>query len=690
MNNQLLFEIGTEEIPAGYLQPAVDSLTNNLAAALDELGLTHGPVHGAATPRRLTVRVDDLSPRQPDRSEEIMGPPKKAAFDKDGQPTKAASGFARSRGVELDAVQIVSTPKGEYLMVVQEITGRDTRELLAEVLPAQVRAIPFPKSMHWGATRTTFARPIQWLTAVYNGETVPFSVEGAGEAANLSRGHRFMAPETFPVTDYDQYVQELRARHVLLEADERRQALLTGIHAAAERVGGKILPDDELVETVLNLVEAPHPICGSFDEKFLELPEDALITSMREHQKYFAVVDDQNRLMPYFVAVNNTRVRDEKIGAEGHQRVLRARLEDGLFFFREDQNRRLHERVADLDGLVFQARLGTMREKTERLQALAAFLAGVCAPEAKDTATRAALLAKADLLTEMVNEFPSLQGRMGRAYALLDKEPEAVAAAIAEHYMPVRAGSALPASTAGAIVGIADRIDTIIGCFGIGEIPTGTTDPFGLRRLALGLIHITADQGFSFSLRDLCTEAARLYGDKLTAGAAAAVDGAVDYIRGRFVNDAAGRHLPAAVEAATRAAFDDINDCRERIAALEEVASGPEFAALSGSFKRVMNIIKNHQPGPVSPDLFEEEAERALHAACEEIGATVADKAAAGQYTAALRHIPAIKEPVDTFFDQVMVMTDKDDVRANRLNLLSQVAAIFLRIGDLSRMSGAA
>ena len=687
MDNQLIFEIGTEEIPAGYLDPAITSLRNNLASALDDLGLGYDDIHAAATPRRMVVRVNGLPPRQPDRTEEIMGPPKKAAFDAEGRPTKAAEGFAKSRGVTLDDIRIVDTAKGEYLMVVKEIKGRETADVLAETLPEQVRAIPFPKSMRWGATRTTFARPIQWLTAVYNKRAVPFAIDGVGEAGAVTWGHRFMAPDPITVETYDQYVESLRGQHVLVETEERRRTLIREIHAAAAAVGGRVLEDDELVETVVNLVESPHAICGSFDEKFLQLPKDALITSMREHQKYFAVTDAHGRLMPHFVAVNNTKVKDPALGAEGHQRVLRARLEDGLFFFREDQTKSLEERVPDLGGIVFQAKLGTMKDKTRRITALAGFLAERVAPETKETVVRAALLAKADLLTEMVNEFPSLQGRMGRDYARLDGEPEEVAQAIGEHYMPVRAGGPLPASVAGAIIGIADRVDTIVGCFGIGETPTGTTDPFGLRRLALGLIHIALDKDLHFSLRDLCRAAAQQYGGSLTEGADAAVDGAIAYIKGRFVNDQAHACSPEAVDAASRTAFDDIVDCARRAEALADIGRRPEFATLAGSFKRVMNIIKGHEPADVDPGLFEEEAELRLHATLREINATATPLIDRRDYPAALLAILGIKEAVDNFFDQVMVMTDKQDVRANRLNLLAAVAAMFLRVGDVSRMT---
>ena len=688
MANQLIFEIGTEEIPASYLMAAVEALQKNLAAGLTGLGLTFGAVSGAATPRRLVVRVDDLLSRQPDRVEEVLGPPKKAAFDAHNQPTKAAEGFAKSRGASLADILIAETPKGEYLMLRQEQKGQETPVLLAGLLPEMIKAVPFPKSMRWGGTKTTFARPIQWLLALYDGQTIPFAVEGVGETGALSYGHRFMAPAPIPVRDYDQYVAELRERHVLVEPAERKAMVVQEVARAAREVGGHILPDAELVETVANLVEYPHAIAGTFDQKFLALPKDALITSMREHQKYFAVLDEGGQLKANFIAVNNTQVKDPVLGAEGHQRVLRARLEDGLFFFRADQQTPLAARVADLSGLVFQNKLGTMLEKTERVQALARGLAKVLAPTLVDQVDRAAYLAKADLLTAMVNEFPSLQGAMGRDYARRNGEEEAVAVGIYEHYMPVRADSPLPEGVVGAIVGIADRIDTIAGCFGIGQVPTGSTDPFGLRRQALGLIRIIEHQGFSLSLQELTTSALALYGERVSEGTEASLAAIIEFIKGRYSNDQVAKGSPAeGVEAAVSVAFDNLLDCNQRIKALLAISGQPAFPMLAGAFKRVMNIIKGQQGATVNPALLRDEAEKALHQALLAVSQEAQPLIDGGAYEAALTVILKMKEPVDLFFEQVMVMAEDRDLRENRLNLLSAIAALFLQIGDFSKFS---
>lgn len=688
MANQLIFEIGTEEIPAGYLMPAVEALQKNLTAGLTALGLTFGEMSGAATPRRLVVRVDDLLCCQPDRVEEVLGPPKKAAFDANNQPTKAAEGFAKSRGAALADILIAETPKGAYLMLRQEQKGQQTRDLLPGLLPEMIKAIPFPKSMRWGATKTTFARPIQWLLALYNGETIPFTVDGVGAAGAMTYGHRFMAPEAIQVRDYEQYVTTLRERHVLVEPEERKAMVVREITRAAAEVGGHILPDPELVETVAHLVEYPHAIAGTFDPKFLALPKDALITSMREHQKYFAVLNGSGQLQASFIAVNNTRVKDPVLGAEGHQRVLRARLEDGLFFFRADQQTPLAQRVDGLEGLVFQNKLGTMLEKTRRVQTLAQGLAQTLAPALSAQVLRAAYLAKADLLTAMVNEFPSLQGAMGRDYARLHGEEEAVAVAIHEHYMPVRADSPLPAGIIGAIVGIADRMDTIAGCFGIGQVPTGSTDPFGLRRQALGLIRIIEHHGFALSLKELTVSALDLYGDKVMAEGDAALASILEFIKGRYCNDQVAKGMAAeGVEAAVSVGFDNIIDCRKRLHALLAISDQPTFPMLAGAFKRVMNIIKGHQGSEVNSVLLTDEAELGLHRSLLAVRQEAQPLIDGGDYQAALMVILKMKEPVDLFFDQVMVMTEDAAVRENRLSLLAAIAALFLQIGDFSKFS---
>lgn len=683
---ELLFEIGAEEIPAGYIAPALAALRDGLARGLTERNLAFGEIRSAATPRRLTVSVSDLARCQPDRVEEVMGPPKKTAFDAQGKPTKAATGFAAGRGITVEQLQVKETPKGEYLMAVIEQPGRDTAALLNELLPELVLSLPFPKSMHWGAGRTHFARPLRWLLAVYDNTTLSFTLENLN-AGDQTRGHRFMAPQTLTAHSFRQYLDGLRQAGVLADPEERKNKVLTEIDQAATDHGGLILSDPELVATVANLVESPFAICGSFAERFLALPQEVLITSMREHQKYFAVTDQEGKLLPLFVAVNNTRVRDPGLAAQGHQRVLRARLEDALFFFNEDQQHPLPELAGQLDGIIFQAKLGTLAEKSARVAELAAELAARFAPDLVETVTRAAILCKADLLTGMVGEFPSLQGIIGRDYALRQGEPAAVAEAIYTHYLPLRAGDRLPADRAGAILGIADRLDTLAGCFGIGLKTTGAADPFGLRRQAVGLIHLIQGHKIALPLGPWLARALALYGDQLSEEPAATAERLQEFIRGRFANDLIGRGLPGeAVEAVLSVDFHELNDCRARIEALVEVGAQPAFSLLAAAFKRVNNIIKDNRDHSVDPGLLKEEAEQQLAEALTRAEAEAAPLLAAGDYHQALLVILQMKEPVDRFFEQVMVMAEEPPLRRNRLALLTAVAGLFLRVGDFSKM----
>ncbi|WP_417913863.1 glycine--tRNA ligase subunit beta [Candidatus Electronema sp. JM] len=692
MAQQLLFEIGTEEIPASYIRPALAYLEQAVADKLRELGLSFGWVRSAGTPRRLTLAVDEVQEEQPTRLQEHIGPAKQAAFDANGQPTKAALGFARSKGVAVEQLQIVATAKGEYLMAVEEIKGRAAAELLPAVLEELLRGIPFPKSMRWAESKLAFARPVQWLLALYGGKVLPVAVEDL-RGGDTTRGHRFLSQEPVSVRNFEDYLSKLTEKAVIADIEIRRTMVIEEVKKAVlAQAGAEAQPllDEGLLDIVTNLVEKPHGVCGSFEEKFLALPAEVLITSMREHQKYFPVADQSGKLLPYFVAVNNNAVADRELAVSGHQRVLRARLEDAFFFFKEDTKKPLASRIDGLSGIVFQHKLGTMTEKSGRIAALTAWLADRLAPEQKADALRAAELAKADLLTAMVGEFPTLQGIIGRAYALLDGEKPAVAEAIREHYLPVRAGGELPQSLPGALVGIADRIDTIIGCFAIGERPTGSKDAFGQRRLALGLINIIRSLNLRLSLTELAQQALAAYAGKIEAKEDTLAE-TLTFIRLRFENDltAAGKSQ-AAVEAAASVAFDDLTDCIARIEALEAMRGSETFAVLAGSFKRIANIIKDNRETAVDEALLTEAAEKELHSTCSIVAMQANPLLAQRDYAAALNAMLAMKEPVDRFFEQVMVMDENPAVRRNRLNLLTGLAALVRQVGDISRMSAEA
>ena len=685
---QLLFEIGTEEIPAGYLKPALAFMEKSICERFTGLGLAFGKVQTVATPRRLTLAVDDLQERKEDSRQQHIGPAKKAAFDGAGNPTKAAMGFARSKGIAVEDLQVVDTPKGDYLMAVEEVKGRETLELLPELLNELLRSIPFAKSMHWADSSLTFARPIQWLLALYNGKVIEFAVEQV-QAGNTTPGHRFMSPKAVPVQDYEQYLKVLAEKSVIADIATRRAMVVDEVEkAVAARIGskGKAVLDQPLIDTVTNLVEIPFAVCGSFDEKFLALPDEALITSMREHQKYFPVVDKDNGLLPLFVAVNNTDIEDKELAANGHQRVLRARLEDGLFFFNEDKKRTLSSRMADLTGIIFQHKLGSMAEKSERIAVLAGWLAHQLAPELQEDAVRAARLAKVDLLTEMVGEFPSLQGIIGRDYALLDGEKPAVATAIHEHYLPVRANGSLPESMIGALVGLADRMDSMVGYFAINERPTGNKDAFGQRRLAIGLINIILGLDLSLSLGQLAEKALAGYELEAKEDTLAQL---LAFIRLRFENDQiAGGQQQEVVEAATSVGCDDLTDCLQRIQALNGMRNSDGFAVLAGSFKRIRNITKDYQPDSteINTQLLEHDVEKELYTTFSMVAQQVLPLVEQGAYSEALTTMLTMKDPVDRFFDEVMVMAEDPAVRANRLKLLSALGTLVRQVGDISRM----
>ncbi|WP_028583266.1 glycine--tRNA ligase subunit beta [Desulfogranum mediterraneum] len=689
--SELLFEIGTEEIPAGYIQPALTFLASEAEKKLQALGLNFRDVQTFGTPRRLTLAIGFVEERQPDRREEHVGPAKSAGFDADGNPTKAAMGFARSKGMEVSELQVVTTAKGEYLLAVEDLKGKETSGLLPGLLESLVKELVFPKSMHWADSAMTFARPIQWLVALYGGQQLAVRLEDI-LAGSTTRGHRFLAPKEIPVTGISQYLQVLEENYVVADLKKRRQMVVSQVEQAVrERAGipgAQPVLHEGLIDTVTNLVERPHGICGSFDEKFLQLPDEALITSMREHQKYFPVADAEGRLLPRFVAVNNTDVADQELAANGHERVLRARLEDGLFFLTEDRKSKLSDRLPQLDGIIFQHKLGTMLAKSERMAQLAELLAQGLDPALTADAVCAARLAKADLLTEMVGEFPSLQGVMGCAYALNDGEKPEVAQAILEHYLPVRAGGSLPETRLGAIVGLADRLDTLAGCFAIGERPSGTKDAFGLRRQAIGLINIIRGLEIKLSLGDCIAAALANYGTTLDVPAGTAGE-IIDFIRLRFENEQSSLGYPQeVVSAATGVGFDDIIDCLARMEALNTIRSQESFGVLAGSYKRIRNIIKENSATEVDASLLAGGSEAELYATLEQVREKALPQLAANNYTQALSVMLEMEAPLDRFFTEVMVMAEDLQVRQNRLNLLTGLGELVLRVGDISRMHG--
>jgi glycyl-tRNA synthetase beta chain len=697
--DNLLLEIGAEEIPAGYIQPALTFLSSSLVKKLTDARIEHGPAKSYGTPRRLAVRVESVARKQKSIKSEVIGPPTKVGFDENGKPTMAAQKFAEKVGVPVSQLAIKETAKGSYLASEKMERGLATQILLKEILPEVISSIPFPKKMRWADLDVEFARPITSILALLGKSLVTFRF-GNIKSGRYTYGHKFMAPGKIKLDVADDYLEKLRTVKVLADMAERKKMLEHGIAEVAQKIGGHILPDDELVDIVNNLVEYPVPVAGKFDEAFLDVPDEVLINAMREHQKYFAVVDNDNKLMPNFIAVNNTAARDLALSAKGHERVLRARLADAQFFYQGDLEITNDDRVEKLKRVLFQAKLGTLYEKIERVAKIAENLADLVAytpaPETKDAdlktqVSRAARLSKADLVSQVVGEFPKLQGVMGRVYATVAGELPMVAAAIEEHYRPVYSGAPLPATPVGAILSIADKIDSICGCFSAGLVPTGASDPYALRRQGIGIVQILKDNGFSFSLRNLIQDSVTQFGGKSDQEGSELIENVHRFLQNRIshllVEDGYSKDTVAAV---LNVSCDNIPHTWSRVGALEKLKAKPDFEPLAAAFKRVVNIIRKAddiQTTAVDQKLFQHESETALLAAYEAVKMKVEDHLQKDLFDRALVEIASLRDTVDAFFDGVMVMADDMAVRRNRLALLGHIAALFGGFADFSKLS---
>lgn len=691
MGAELLLEIGTEEIPSAYLEQGLNELRRLAEACLREnrIEIT-GNLHTYGTPRRLVLIGEGLSERQKDLVQENTGPPKNVAYNKEGKPTKAAIGFAQRQGVSVEDLECVNTPKGEYLYVKRRIPGRPTEDILAEVLPKLFADIPWPKSMRWGNIGYAFVRPVQWVLALLNGGVVPFEMAGV-KSSNTTRGHRFMAPEIKEVSDVQGYLKEMEKSFVIIDQQKREEIVERVAGDEARRVGGRPAQDPELVKTVANLTEHPSAVCGSFDEAFLDLPGPVLVTAMKEHQKYFAIYDENAQLMPNFVAINNTVVRDESVVRRGHERVLRARLSDADFFFREDRKRLLGDRLDDLKRVIYQADLGTSYAKVQRFTRLAGYLAEKVFPDKVGDVKTTARLCKCDLVTHMVTEFPSLQGVMGREYARLEGMSEEVYLGIYEHYLPARAEGQLPTSKIGAVVGLADRMDTIAGCFAVGLEPSGTADPFALRRHSLASIRVIEDMGWDLSLKEFIAKGLSVLSDEIEFDSDRVFTRVLAFFRERYKQlMLRSGYKTDLIEAVISVTFDRINELRSRIDQLKEFTSeSSEFQELALTFKRVTNILKKQEKTfEVDTTLFKETCECDLWETYQALKGDVHEYLEKMDYYKALDLMVRLRKPVNEFFDGVEILTKENEaLKANRVGILQQLAKLFLSVADLSKFS---
>lgn len=685
---ELLLEIGTEEIPAGFIPQALTDLESLVRKELETNRIDFDGVKTLGTPRRLVLFIESVSEKQRDTEAKKIGPSKQAAFDSNGNPTKAAIGFAKGQSVSVESLEIIQTEKGEYVCAVKKEAGRPGIEILPSLLSKIILAIPFQKSMRWGEVSIRFARPIHWILALFGGKIIPFEI-GDVRSGNVTYGHRFMHPDAVAVNDFDSYLQKTGEAFLIVDPAERKKRIEEEMDRKASSVSGRILKDEQLLNEVNFLVEYPVALCGTFDRTFLSLPKEVLIHSMKEHQRYFPVIDAEGHLLPHFVCISNIAPKDEKVVAKGNERVLKARLSDASFFFHEDLKIPLDKRVEQLKGVVFQAKLGTSYEKVMRFKELASFLIEKIEPSSRESAERAALLCKADLVTGMVGEFPKLQGIVGREYARLSGEKPEVAEAIFEHYLPAFAGDRLPSSAVGDAISIADKLDTIVGCFGVGLLPTGTADPFGLRRQALGILRIILEKKYSLSLAELIGESQTLLKEKMERPPEEVKQGVVDFFRVRYQNFLLDKGYPFdTVDAVLSVLFDDLVDLQSRIDALRIAREWKDFESIVIAFKRAMNILKGApSPKEINPSLFREPSEQNLYQsylkAEKKVGAFLEKR----DYESSLQEMTRMKKPIDEFFEGVMVMVEDEAIRNNRLALLDRIGRLFLRIADFSKLT---
>ena len=683
----LLIEIGTEELPPKALRRLSLAFADEMAKGLDSASIEPEKIHVYATPRRLALLLKALPTAQRDRETTRRGPAVAAAFDDEGCATQAAIGFAKSCGVEVEELDQLETKKGSWLSFRAIEKGQPTAALIPGLVSRALAALPIPKRMRWGDRDDEFVRPVHWVVLLFGDEVIDATILGI-KAGRSTHGHRFHHPEAIYLAEPEAYLPILETEgHVLADYAARQEAIRAQVIEQANTLGGEAIVDDELLNEVTALVEWPVAISGRFDEAFLEVPSEALISSMQDHQKYFPVVDAGGKLLPHFITVANLISTDPAQIQAGNERVIRPRLADAAFFWNQDRKQPLEERADRLRSMVFQKQLGTLFDKKERISELAGRIAKLIGDQ-PEHAERAAQLCKCDLLTSMVNEFPELQGIMGRYYATHDGEADAVATAIEEHYLPRFAGDELPATATGQAVALADRLDSMVGIFATGQQPTGVKDPFALRRAALGVIRICIEQQLDLDLETLLNAAADALGHKIDARSA--VDEVFGYIMDRLLGYYQDKGVDIdLIDAVLATRPTRLLDLEQRIKACQAFRSLPEASSLTAANKRISNILKKTDeviPEQVDISQLVDNAEKKLATVLNDLNTEVVPLMEAGDYTPALTRLAALRESVDAFFDEVMVMVDDDALRANRLALLRNLGSLFLRVADLSRL----
>lgn len=684
MKRDFLVEIGTEELPPKALKKLAEAFQEGIETFLKDKELSFSNSVWYAAPRRLALRVNGLAEQGAESKLEKFGPYLNVAFDASGNPSKAAEGFAKANNISMAEVGRTTDAKGERLYYAQNVAGVNAVDVLADAVNASLAKLPIPKRMRWGNSRNEFVRPVQWVVMLFGNDTVPGTVLGM-QAGNQSKGHRFHHNEKVTITNADAYVENLRKAYVMVDFAERRARITEQVTALGKQAGGQAVISEDLLDEVTALNEWPTALAGRFEERFLAVPPEALISSMKEHQKYFHVVDANGKLLPSFITVCNIESKDPAQVIAGNEKVIRPRLSDAAFFWNTDRKTKLADRVEKLDTILWVNKLGTLKDKSVRLQALASKIATAIGGNTAD-AERAALLCKTDLVTDMVGEFDDMQGLAGFYYAQNDGEKADVAAAMKEQYMPAFAGDQLPTTQTGIALAIADRLDSLVGLFGIGQIPTGTKDPYALRRASLGVLRILVEKKLDLDLNQLIDWA--INNNWPTTPAANTKTLLMEYMLDRFSAWYGDENIPTEVFQAVRArGISNPLDINQRVQAVNSFAKLDAAQALAAANKRVSNIlakVEGDVASSVNAALLQEDAEKALAAAVAAKQAAVKPLFATADYNAALNSLADLRETVDTFFDKVMVMADDAAVKNNRLALLKQLRDLFLEVADIS------
>lgn len=686
MVNDFIFELGCEELPSGAVWPLADEFANQLLGALDKAQLSYGQVKRFATPRRIALVIQDLQAEQKSQSVVRRGPAVVAAYDKEGKATPALLGFAKSCGVEVERLSQVATDKGDWIIYETHSNGKKTQELLPELVSQSLAALPIAKPMRWGNGEAEFARPVHWAVMLYGNQVIEHEVLGV-KTGRYSRGHRFHHPQQIEISSAKSYELQLKEGFVIADFTLRKSEIKQQVeHLAALRQATAIMPD-ELLDEVTSIVEWPQALIASFEEEFLEVPAESLIASMQSHQKCFALKDQRERLLPYFITVSNIASTNPQQVILGNEKVMRARLSDAAFFFRQDKKQPLSQRIAFTDHVVFQAKLGSLQDKALRVKSMMSYLSPALNLSVQQ-AERAAELSKCDLLTGMVGEFPELQGLMGYYYALHDGEDLAVAQALNEQYMPRFAADTLPETDLGLALSLADRIDTLVGIFAIGQKPSGVKDPFKLRRHALAVVRLLIATPAPLNLHTLIEQAMTHYDASLTIDSTLILE-LKPFILERLQSYYQTQGLSADLVHAVRARQEDwLYDLDKRLHALQAFVALPEAASLSAACKRVNNLL-NHAGTQalamqVNEALLDDEAEKSLYSHINKVAQEVESLYCSADYGALLKLLASLKTPVDAFFDQVMVMVEDDAIKANRLALLACLQALLQGVADIS------